>query len=78
MQKWEGHGPKRSQWVVWLYFELLSKFQRLKSAGVKFSSKLLQNLACDILANSNSIYHARYRNPKDGRLIIQKIFHSWM
>lgn len=45
---------------------------------MKFSSKLLQNLACDILVNSNSMYNANFRDQKDGRLIFDKISFSWM
>lgn len=74
----QGRGPKRAQWVAWLYLELLSEFERLRSTGMKFSAKLLRNLALEILINSNTNYNATYRDQRDGKLIVDKITCSWI
>ena len=36
-----GRGRRRSEWVSYLYVELLSKFMRLMAAGVKFYPALI-------------------------------------
>ena len=40
-----GRGRRRSEWVSYMYVELLSEFMRLKAAGVKFSPALIGQLA---------------------------------
>ncbi|KAL0251927.1 hypothetical protein GEMRC1_001139 [Eukaryota sp. GEM-RC1] len=47
-----GRGRKQEEWVIWLYEELVAKFSRLASAGVKFSTSLLLILARDVLEKS--------------------------
>jgi hypothetical protein len=49
-----------------------------RKAGIKFSSKLLIELTLSILFAEDSIYHAQSRDPKDDKLLIQKITHCWM
>jgi hypothetical protein len=51
-------GAKRSEWVVWLYPQLLVAFDLLMKTGVKFSSKLLIELALSVLLDPTSIYTA--------------------
>jgi hypothetical protein len=46
--------------------------------GVKFYSKLLIELTLSILLAEDSIYHAQSRDPKDDKLLTQKITHCWM
>ena len=48
----QGHGRKRATWVLWLHDKLLGEFSRLRSAGVKFSTKMLLALAKEILMRS--------------------------
>ena len=47
-----GRGPKRAEWVTWLYSELVQEFNRYRKAGVKFSPALLGQLAKDIVSES--------------------------
>ncbi len=44
-----GRGAKREAWVDWLHMETIEEFDRLRKAGVKFSPKLLLELARDLL-----------------------------
>jgi hypothetical protein len=45
---------------------------------VKFSSKLLIELALSMLLDPTSIYIAQSRDPNDNRLFIEKLNHSWV
>jgi hypothetical protein len=45
MKATPGRGAKRSEWVMWLYPQLLDAFDLFRKTGVKFSSKLLIELA---------------------------------
>ena len=40
-----GRGRRHSEWVSYLYVELLSEFMRLKAAGVKFFPALIGQFA---------------------------------
>ena len=70
-----GRGNKRSEWVLWIYPRLLSAFEQYKKAGVKFSSKLLIELALSIFLDQTSPYTVESRDPKDNRLIVDKLTH---
>lgn len=43
--KSSGRGRKPAEWVLRLYFNLMDEFERLSSAGMKFSPKLLRTIA---------------------------------
>jgi hypothetical protein len=75
-----GRETKRSEWVMWLYPQLFVVFDYFRKTGVKFSSKLLIELALSVLFNLDptSIYTAQSRDPKDNRLFIEKLNHSWI
>jgi hypothetical protein len=73
-----GHGAKRSEWVMWLYPQLLDAFDLFRKTSVKFSSKLLIELALSVLLDPTSIYTTQSRDPKDNRLLIEKLNHSWV
>jgi hypothetical protein len=73
-----GHGAKRSEWVMWLYPQLLVAFDLFRKTGVKFSSKLLIELALSVLLDPTSIYTTQSRDPKDNRLLTKKLNHSWV
>jgi hypothetical protein len=73
-----GRGAERSEWVMWLYPQLLDVFDLFRKTGVKFSSKLLIELALSVLLDPTSIYTAQSRDPKDNRLLIEKLNHSWV
>jgi hypothetical protein len=73
-----GHGTKRLEWVMWLYFQLLDAFDLFRNTSVKFSSKLLIELALSVLLDPISIYTTQSRDPKDNRLLIEKLNHSWV
>jgi hypothetical protein len=45
---------------------------------VKFSSKLLIELALSVLLDPISIFTTQSRNPKDNRFFIEKLNHSWV
>ena len=49
-----------------------------KKVGVEFSSKFLIEHTLSILFVKDSIYHAQSQDPKDDKLLIQKITHYWM
>jgi hypothetical protein len=69
-------GSKRSKWMMWLYPQLLDAFHLFRKTGVKFLSKLLIELAFLVLLDPTSIYTAQSRDPKDNRLLIEKLNHS--
>jgi hypothetical protein len=71
-----GRGTKRSEWMMWLYPQLLDAFDLFRKTGMKFSSKLLTELVLSVLLDSTSIYRAQSRDPKDNRLLIEKLNHS--
>jgi hypothetical protein len=73
-----GRGAKRSEWVMWLYPQLLVAFDLFRKTGVKFSSKLLIELALSVVLDPTSIYTAQSRDPKDYRLLIEKLNPSWV
>ena len=74
-----GRGRKRSEWVIWLYEELLDEFHRLRKAGLKFDPALLRVLARDIIGkNAHDVFNAFYKDPKDGKLIGEKITCKWI
>jgi hypothetical protein len=73
-----GRREKRSEWVMWLYPQFLDAFDLFRKTGVKFSSKLLIELALSVLLDPTSIYTAQSRDPKDNRLLIEKLNHSWV
>jgi hypothetical protein len=71
-------GTKCSEWVMWLYPQLLDAFDVFRKTGVKFSSKLLIELALSVLLDPTSNYTIQSRDPKDNRLLIEKLNHSWV
>jgi hypothetical protein len=71
-------GAKCSEWVMWLYPQLLDAFDLFRKTSVKFSSKLLIELTLSVLLDPTSIYTAQSRDPKDNRLLIEKLNHSWV
>ena len=73
-----GRGHKRSEWVQWLYPILLDAFERLKKSGVKFSARLLIELAMTSLLDPTSPYTIRSRDPKDNVLLIEKLTKTWL
>jgi hypothetical protein len=73
-----GRGAKRYEWVMWLYPQLLVAFDLFRKTGVKFSSKLLIELALSVLLDPTSNYTTQSRDPKDNRLLIEKLNPSWV
>jgi hypothetical protein len=63
---------------MWLYPQLLVAFDLFRKTSVKFSSKLLIELALSVLLDPTSIYTVQSRDPKDNRLFIEKLNHSWV
>jgi len=47
-----GRGRKREPWIKWLCGEVVEHFNLYQKAGVKFSSKLLQQMTMNILSSS--------------------------
>ena len=68
-----GCGHKRLDWVLWMYSRLLIAFEQFKSAGVKFSSRLLIELAMSILLDPTSPYTVQSCDPKDNALLTSKL-----
>lgn len=73
-----GRGPKRAEWVEFLYFELLEEFERLKASRVQFDTRLLLTLVKNILQNSSEAFNATYVDPKDGKNIMEKLTMKWI
>jgi hypothetical protein len=73
-----GWGRKHSQWASWLYAQLLEEFERLRSAGAKLSSSILQKLARLLISNSPNRFNNNYIDPRAGGLIIDKISSRWI
>ena len=73
-----GRGHKRSEWVQWLYPILLDAFERLRKSGVKFSARLLIELAMTSLLDPTSPYTIHSRDSKDNVLLIEKLTSSWL
>ena len=73
-----GRGPKRSDWILWMYPRLLTAFEQFRSAGVKFSSRLFAELALSILLDLTSPYTAQSRDPKDDALLTSKFVATWI
>jgi hypothetical protein len=73
-----GRGTKRSEWVMWLYPQFFDAFDQFRKTGMKNLSKLLIELALLVLLDPTSIYTAQSRDPKDNRLLIEKLNHSWV
>ena len=44
-----GRGRRQSEWISYLYVELLSEFVRLKAAGVSLSPSLIGQLARTVM-----------------------------
>jgi hypothetical protein len=61
--------------MLWLYPRILKAFDTYRKLGVKFSSKFLIELTLSILLAEDSIYHVQSRDPKDDKLLTQKITH---
>ena len=73
-----GRGPKRSEWVQWIYPRLLLSFETYKKVGVKFSPKLLIELAKTIFLGPDSPYTPASRDLRDNGLILNKFTSSWV
>ena len=73
-----GRGRKASAWVVYVYAELMSEFLRLRKTGLKFSTSLLGTLARDIIKKDEGEFNSNYRDPRDNKLIHDKITTRWV
>jgi hypothetical protein len=73
-----GRGTKRFEWVLWLHPNLLAAFEHFKRAVVKFSAKLLCELALSVLLGLDSIFTKQSQDPKDNRLLTEKICYNWI
>ncbi|SPQ96949.1 unnamed protein product (mitochondrion) [Plasmodiophora brassicae] len=72
-----GRGPKRATWVEWLYGELLSEFDRLRKAGVKFSPGLLIQLSKGILEESDHPEFTKHYSV-NGKPIVDSLTTRWI
>jgi hypothetical protein len=61
---------------MWLYPQFFDAFDQFRKSSVKFSSKLLIEMALSVLLNPTSIYTIQSRDPKYNRLLIEKLNHS--
>ena len=72
-----GRGRRRSEWVSYLFVELLSEFMRLKDAGVKSSPSLIGQLARTVM-NDARLYNSNFIDPFDDKPIVDKIKTRWV
>ncbi|KAG0620447.1 hypothetical protein M758_4G216500 [Ceratodon purpureus] len=70
-----GRGQGRSAWVEYLYPRVLEQYRK---SGVKFSAKLLRELALSILTAPDSEFNIHSIDPKDNILLTAKITNSWI
>ena len=72
-----GRGRRQSEWVPYLYVELLSEFMRLKAAGVKISPTLIGQNAHTVM-NDAPLYNSNFIDPFDDKPIVNKIKTRWV
>lgn len=72
-----GRGRKTEKWTLHLYLELVDEFERLSSAGLKFSPKLLQLVAKRLLLELQETGTAELCNSK-GTPLVQLLTMSWV
>ena len=72
-----GRARRRTEWVTYLYVELLSEFMRLKAAGVKFSPTLIGQLARTVM-NDAPLYNSNFIDLFDDKPIVDKIKTRWV
>ena len=77
LKTFSGRGRKVAPWVAATHAEHLDEFDRLKKTGVKFSPQLLTLLARKIIENTPGEFNRNYKDPFDGKLIIDKINNCW-
>lgn len=71
-------GRKRSEWVIAVQSEILDKFERFSSDGVKISTHVLRHISVDIIKNDSQeslFYRAKRIN---GKPILERITTSWL
>ena len=61
-----------------MYHRFLAAFEQFKSIRVKFSSRLLIELAISILLDPTSPYTTQSHDPKDNVLLTSKLTLSWI
>lgn len=74
----QGRGPKRAPWVVALENDLVQEFERLRSAGVRFSARLLLEEAHSLIRDSdaNALYHPSV--VVYGKPLMEKVTARWI
>ena len=72
-----GRRRRRTEWVTYLYVELMSEFMRLKAAGVKFSPALIGQLARTVM-NDAPLYSSNFIDLFDDKPIVDKIKTRWV
>jgi hypothetical protein len=73
-----GRGRPQSPWIRNFYSKLLSEFERLSKAGLKFSNAVLGELARGlIISETENEYNGIYKDA-DGKRIVEKITTSWI
>lgn len=65
-------------WIQALYDVITDEFQRMRAAGVKFTSVLLLLLARTTIETNDGLYNSAYVDPRDGKAIIDKIHPRWI
>ena len=73
-----GRGSKHLEWIDWIYPCLLQSFETYKKAGIKFSPKLLVELAKKNFLGPDSPYTLASRDLRDNIIILEKFTSSWV
>jgi hypothetical protein len=74
-----GRGPKRQEWVTWIYGELLEEFRRLMRAGVPLNSQLLMDMGkALILESTHPKFNKDTTTGKKQKKIVDCITKSWV
>ena len=72
-----GRVRRQSEWVSYLYVELLSEFMWLKAAGVNLSPALIGQLARSVM-NDAPLYNSKFIDPFDDKPIVDKSKTRWV
>lgn len=73
-----GRGRKRTKWVAALYPDLLADFERLRAAGLKFSSSVLRTHAIKLINDAEEGSYYRRGARHNGKPILERITVLWI
>ncbi|KAF1775282.1 hypothetical protein GQ600_4440 [Phytophthora cactorum] len=73
----EGRGRRWSEWVSWLYLQLLNEIDLLRKLGLKFDASMRLQLALRLLKTSIGLFNCTSVD-KAGALVVEKLSPRWI